>query len=88
MMKRKYAIAVCNAMIGAVLALMALVPKVTANAIAEFVAPAQAPADRPAPRIWWTSTRRRKNSSMRSRESAPHIRRRSLTTGRIKRRRT
>jgi competence protein ComEA len=41
MMNKKYKIAVCSAVIGVALALLALVPKATANAIAKFVAPAQ-----------------------------------------------
>jgi competence protein ComEA len=41
MMNRKCTIAVCSAAIGVALALMAWAPQVTANAIAEFVVPAQ-----------------------------------------------
>jgi DNA uptake protein ComE-like DNA-binding protein len=41
MINRKCTIAVCSAAIGMVLALMAWAPKVTANALAEFVVPAQ-----------------------------------------------
>ena len=41
MLRQKCTIAVCSAAIGVVLALMAWAPKLTANAIAEFVVPAQ-----------------------------------------------
>src|SRR5271155_1761476 len=41
MMKQKCTIAFCSAAIGVVLALLAWAPKVTANAIAEVVVPAQ-----------------------------------------------
>lgn len=41
MIKKKCTITVCSAVIAVALVLMALVPKATANAIAEFVVPAQ-----------------------------------------------
>jgi competence protein ComEA len=47
MMKRKCTIAVCSAVVGVVLALMAWAPKVTANASAELVLPAQSASGSP-----------------------------------------
>jgi DNA uptake protein ComE-like DNA-binding protein len=88
MMKQKCTIAVCSAAIGLVLVLMAWAPKVTANAIAEFVVPAQSASGSGGTADLVDINSASKEQLEACQASEQPTRRRSLTADRIKRRRT